>query len=72
LDGNPFFVNSTLIHDGQVIFTFHNELGSWLADTKVTLVGRNLFDKNPPYAAGGGGNSTGYPSFLKTSEGRFW
>ena len=72
LDGNPFFVNTTWIYDGQFAYTFHNELGSWLADTKVTLGGRNLFDKNPPYAAGGGGNSTGYPSFLYTSEGRFW
>ena len=70
--GNDFFINSTWIYDGQVAYTFHNELGSWLADTKVTLGGRNLFDKNPPFASGNAGNSTGYPSFLYTSEGRFW
>jgi iron complex outermembrane receptor protein len=71
-NGNDFFISSTWIYDGQVAYTFHSELGSWLADTKVTLGGRNLFDKNPPYASGGGGNSTGYPSFLYTAEGRFW
>ena len=32
---------------------------------------RNLFDRDPPYAAGFGGNSTGYPGFLYSSEGRF-
>jgi outer membrane receptor protein involved in Fe transport len=30
-----------------------------------------VFDKDPPQAFGFGGNSTNYPSFLYTSEGRF-
>ena len=40
-------------------------------DTKVAIGARNVFDKEPPYAAGFGGNSTGYPGFLYSSEGRF-
>ncbi len=71
LDGNPFFVRPTWIWDAQTSYTFHNQFGPWLADTKVALGVRNLFNRNPPYAAGGGGNSTGYPGFLYTSEGQF-
>jgi hypothetical protein len=69
--GNNFFVKKTWIFDAQVAYTFHSEAGQWLADTKVTLGARNLFDKAPPFASGNAGNSTGYPSFLYTSEGRF-
>ena len=32
----------------------------------------NVFDRNPPFASGNAGNSTGYPGFLYSSEGRFW
>ncbi|MDB6094742.1 MAG: hypothetical protein JWM32_2304, partial [Verrucomicrobia bacterium] len=71
LNGNDFFVNTTWTFDAQVSYAFHNEFGPWLSETKVTLGARNVFDKSPPYAAGAGGNSTGYPSFLYTSEGRF-
>ena len=39
--------------------------------SKVAIGARNLFDRDPPYAAGFGGNSTGYPGFLYSSEGRF-
>lgn len=72
LNGDPFFVKRTWVFDGQVSYKFQNRFGAWLADTKLTVGARNLFDKDPPYAAGNGGNSTGYPSFLYTSEGRFW
>ena len=41
-------------------------------DAKLTLGVRNLFDWDPPQAYGGGGNTTGYPSYIYTSENRFW
>jgi iron complex outermembrane receptor protein len=71
LNGNNFMVKSTWIYDAQVSYAFQNRFAPWLSDTKVAIGARNLFDKNPPYAAAGGGNSTGYPSFLYNSEGRF-
>jgi len=30
-----------------------------------------VFDRDPPQSFGFGGNSTGYPSFLYSSEGQF-
>ncbi len=66
-----FFVKRTWFCDAQVGYTFHGELGQWLADTKLTVGARNVFDKNPPFASGNAGNATGYPSFLYSSEGRF-
>lgn len=71
LTGNDFFVASTWMFDFQLGYSFRNELGRWLADTKVTIGARNLFDKDPPFASGNAGNSTGYPGFLYSSEGRF-
>jgi iron complex outermembrane receptor protein len=72
LNGDPFFVKRTWFVDAQVSYNFQNRFAPWLSDTRVAIGARNLFDKNPPYAAGNGGNSTGYPSFLYSSEGRFW
>jgi iron complex outermembrane receptor protein len=71
VDGNPFDVESTWIFDAQVSYNFRSRFAPWLSDTKVTLGARNLFDKDPPFASGFGGNSTGYPSFLYTSENQF-
>ena len=42
-----------------------------LNGTTITVGCRNVFDQDPPEAFGFGGNSTNYPSFLYTSEGRF-
>lgn len=71
LKGDEFFVTPTWIYDLQVAYKFSNRFGPFLADTKATIGVRNLFDRDPPYAAGNGGNSTGYPGFLYSSEGRF-
>jgi iron complex outermembrane receptor protein len=71
LNGNNFFVKRTWFFDAQVSYNIQNRWAPWFSDTKITLGARNVFDKNPPYAAGAGGNSTGYPSFLYSSEGRF-
>jgi outer membrane receptor protein involved in Fe transport len=71
LNGDPFQIKSTLIYDLQIGYNFRDTAGFMLKDTKLTVGVRNLFDKNPPYAAGGGGNSTGYPDYLYNSEGRF-
>ena len=70
-NGDPFEVKSTWMFDGQVSYNFRNTMGAWLQDTKLTVGARNLFDKNPPFSSGSGGNSTGYPGFLYSSEGRF-
>jgi iron complex outermembrane receptor protein len=72
VNGDPFQVKSTWIFDGQVSYNFRNTMGSWLQDTKVTVGARNLLDRDPPFSSGSGGNSTGYPGFLYSSEGRFW
>ena len=58
--------------DGQVTYNFRGTHGRWLRDTKVSLGVRNVADWDPPQAYGGGGNTTGYPGGLYTSEGRFW
>jgi len=71
LDGDDFFVKRTWMFDMQVSYNMQNRWAPYLSDTKLTLGVRNIFDKDPPYAAGAGGNSTGYPSFLYSSEGRF-
>ncbi|MBI5693355.1 MAG: TonB-dependent receptor [Verrucomicrobia bacterium] len=71
LNGDEFFVSPTWIYDMQVSYNLGDRFGPFLKDTKVALGARNLFDKDPPYAAGFGGNSTGYPGFLYSSEGRF-
>jgi outer membrane receptor protein involved in Fe transport len=70
--GKDFFVSPTWISDVQVAYNFQNKFGAWLADTKLTVGVRNVFDRNPPFASGNAGNSTGYPGFLYSSEGRFW
>lgn len=71
LNGDDFRVATTWMHNLQVSYNFQNRFAPFLNDTKVTLGARNLFDKDPPYAAGFGGNSTGYPGFLYSAEGRF-
>lgn len=71
LNGDDFFVSPTWMYDLQVSYNFQNRFAPYLSDTKLTVGARNLFDKDPPYAAGFGGNSTGYPGFLYSSEGRF-
>ena len=43
----------------------------WLDDTSITVGARNLFDKDPPKASGLWQNSSGYPGFTYTGEGRF-
>jgi outer membrane receptor protein involved in Fe transport len=69
--GNDFFVSPTWIYDLQVAYNLGNRFAPFLNDTKVTLGVRNLFDRDPPFASGNAGNSTGYPGFLYSSEGRF-
>ncbi|HUR59702.1 MAG TPA: TonB-dependent receptor, partial [Opitutaceae bacterium] len=69
--GDDFFVSPTWMYDAQVAFSLPSRYGRWFADTKVAIGARNLFDKDPPFASGNAGNSTGYPGFLYSSEGRF-
>jgi len=71
LNGDEFMVADRFLVDVQVAYTFRDQFGPWLADTKLGVGARNVFDRDPPYSAGFGGNSTGYPSFLYSSEGRF-
>ena len=69
---NPYHVRDRYITDAQVTYAFRSAARPALRDTKVSLGVRNLFDWDPPQAYGGGGNTTGYPGALYTSEGRFW
>lgn len=69
--GNVFFVSPTWIYDLQISYSLGNKFAPFLNNTKVALGARNLFDKDPPFASGNAGNSTGYPGFLYSSEGRF-
>jgi iron complex outermembrane receptor protein len=43
-----------------------------LKGTTFTAGVINLFDKDPPFASGQGGNSVGYPGFTYDSTGRFY
>ena len=74
-NGNPRVVNSTTTLDFQASYTLFPSKGksdqSWFSDLKLTAGVRNLLDKDPPHAEGGGGNSNGYPGFLYSDEGRF-
>lgn len=70
-NGDPFEVADTWIYDLQVAYNFSNRWAPWFADTKISVGARNLFDKDPPFASGFAGNSTGYPGFLYSAEGRF-
>jgi len=51
------------------------ELSFWdhmLKGTIFTIGCNNIFDKDPPFASGQGGNSVGYPGFTYDSTGRFY
>jgi len=43
---------------------------AWLNNTTITLGMQNVFDSDPPFAAGSGAN--GYDESLATIKGRFW
>ena len=42
--------------------------GGWLNNTTISLGMQNVFDEDPPFAAGSGG----YDASLATIKGRFW
>jgi iron complex outermembrane recepter protein len=44
----------------------------FLKGTTLTVGCLNLFDKDPPFASGQGGNSVGYPGFTYDATGRFY
>lgn len=72
VNGTAFEVDDTWVMQAQVGYSFRDSRRAWLRNTKLTLGVRNLLDQDPPRAIGGGGNSTGYPGSLYTSENRFW
>lgn len=72
VEGFRIRVEDTFIFQGQVSYSFRPRRSPWLRDTKLTLGMRNLLDRDPPKAYGFGGNTTGYPGHLYTSENRFW
>jgi iron complex outermembrane receptor protein len=52
-----------------------SEMSFWdhmLKGTVFTIGCNNLFDKDPPFASGQGGNSVGYPGFTYDPTGRFY
>ena len=40
--------------------------------TTITFGVNNVFDDDPPFASGGGGNGVGYPGFTYDATNRFW
>jgi len=70
-DGNPFQVASMVTYDLQVNYSFHDSLGRFLNDTKLTVGALNVLDRNPPFSSGFGSNAVGYPGFLYDSTDRF-
>ena len=64
-------VASRTTWDTQVNYTAFANSDRWYGDTRLTLGVRNLFDKDPPFVSGWGGNTNGYPGYLYNSEGRF-
>ena len=42
-----------------------------LEGTIFTVGCNNLFDKDPPFSSGQGGNAVGYPGYTYDSTGRF-
>ena len=71
-NGNSYRVKDRFIIDAQVSYALRAGARRLLRDTKLNLGVRNLADWDPPQAYGGGGNTSGYPGALYTSEGRFW
>ncbi len=65
-------VASRTTWDLQVNYTAFADSDRWYGDARFTVGVRNLFDKDPPFASGWGGNSNGYPGFLYNAEGRFY
>lgn len=68
--GRDFFISPRWIHDVQFSYNFKGSHSAWLAGSRLAIGARNLFDRDPPFASGFAGNSTGYPGYLYTSEGR--
>ena len=50
----------------------NNSFGArWLRGTVITVGINNVFDDDPPFASGEGGNAVGYPGFTYDSTGQF-
>ncbi|WP_221033093.1 TonB-dependent receptor domain-containing protein [Actomonas aquatica] len=64
-------VASRTTWDVQLNYTAFANHDAWYGDTKLTLGVRNVFDKDPPFVSGWGGNTNGYPGYLYNAEGRF-
>jgi outer membrane receptor protein involved in Fe transport len=73
--GTTFRVEATTFYDAQIGYKFFTaksrQDAAWYSDMKLTVGCNNLFDKDPPFVAAGGGNSNGYPGFLYNMTGRF-
>ena len=59
---------------------FHNNIFKFYARVSQDVfyytasldTGNNVFDDDPPFASGGGGNGVGYPGFTYDATNRFW
>ncbi len=74
-NGNPFRVASLTVYDLNISYKLFTSKSvaerNWWSDIKLSAGVNNLFDKDPPFASGGGANSNGYPGFLYSDVGRF-
>ena len=65
-------VEDRWIFDAQVSYSLMPDSDDWYGAIDVTLGVNNVFDEDPPFVSGDAFNAEGYPSFLYTSENRFW
>lgn len=69
-NGNNRQAGGSVLWDAQFAYQVPSSWGRVLADTKFTLGVNNVFNHSPPVVQYFGANSTNYPGFLYTAEGR--
>jgi outer membrane receptor protein involved in Fe transport len=69
-NGNNRLAGGSVLWDTQVSYTVPGGWGRYLEGTKLTVGVNNVFNHSPPVVQYFGANSTNYPGFLYSAEGR--